>query len=108
MSVTVSADATRRALATLAGHLQDDPEGLDSAGRVLEDAVRARSPRLTGRYIASLTISRIPGGLAVAPLVPYAGPVEARHRPLALGAHDAAEAAAQAYARTLDLITKEI
>ena len=108
MSVTVSADATRRALATLAGHLQDDPEGLDSAGRVLEDAVRARSPRLTGRYIASLTISRIPGGLAVAPLVPYAGPVEARHRPLALGAHDAAEAAAQAYVRTLDLITKEI
>ena len=107
MSVTVSADATRRALATLAGHLQD-PEGLDSAGRVLEDAVRARSPRLTGRYIASITTSRIPGGLAVAPLVPYVGPVEARHRPLALGAHDAAEAAAQAYARTLDLITKEI
>ena len=107
MGVTVSADATRRALATPAGHLQA-PEGLDSAGRVLEDAVRARSPRLTGRYIASITTSRIPGGLAVAPLVPYAGPVEARHRPLALGAHDAAEAAAQAYVRTLDLITKEI
>ena len=50
MSVTVSADATRRALATLAGHLQD-PEGLDSAGRVLEDAVRARSPRLLPRLM---------------------------------------------------------